>query len=126
MVAKNPYAQYNNNKVLTASPRELTLMLYEGAIKFCNIAIVAIEQNDIERAHNNIMKAGRIIDEFRITLDMSYPVAKDFERIYTYLSSRLLEANLKKDPEILEEVLKHLRTLRDTWKEAMGIAAKEV
>jgi flagellar protein FliS len=125
MVAKNPYAQYNNNKVMTASPRELTLMLYEGAIKFCNIAILAIEKKDVEKAHVNIMKAGRIIDEFRITLDTSYEVAQDFERIYVYLSGRLVEANLKKDIEILEEVLKHLRSLRDTWKEAMSIASKE-
>lgn len=126
MVAKNPYAQYNNNKVLTASPRELTLMLYEGAIKFCNIAIVSIEKNDIEKAHINIKKAQRIIDEFRITLDTSYEVAKDFERIYVYIANRLVEANLNKDVEILEEVLQHLRSLRDTWKEAMSIAAKEV
>lgn len=126
MVAKNPYAQYNNNKVLTASPRELTLMLYEGAIKFCNIAIVSIEKNDIEKAHINIKKAQRIIDEFRITLDTSYEVAKDFERIYVYIANRLVEANLNKDIEILEEVLQHLRSLRDTWKEAMNIAAKEV
>ena len=52
----NPYAQYNQNKILTASPAELTLMLYDGAIKFCNIAIMGVEQNDVSKAHNNIMK----------------------------------------------------------------------
>ena len=57
----NPYLQqYNNSKILTASPAELTLMLYEGAIKFCNIAIMGIEQKDIEKAHKNIMKTERI------------------------------------------------------------------
>jgi flagellar protein FliS len=122
MVAKNPYINYNNNKVLTASPKELTLMLYEGAIKFSNIALVAIEKNEIEKAHINIKKVQRIIDEFRITLDMSYPVSKDFERIYLYITQRLIEANISKDKEILEEVLKHLRSLRDTWKEAMRLA----
>lgn len=124
MVAKNPYAQYNNNKVMTASPRELTLMLYDGAIKFCNIAIMAIEKGEVEKAHTNILKAGRIIDEFRITLDTSYEVAADFERIYIYISARLVEANVNKDIEILEEVLTHIRSLRDTWKEAMALAAK--
>ena len=49
---KNPYAAYNTNKILTASPAELTLMLYEGAIKFCNIAIMAVEQNDIEKVYS--------------------------------------------------------------------------
>lgn len=119
MALPNAYAQYNNSKVLTASPAELTLMLYEGAIKFCSIAIVAVEQKDIEKAHNHIQKAERIIDYFRQTLDMSYPVAEDFERVYSYLSRRLVEANIKKDKEILEEVNEHLRSMRDTWKEVM-------
>lgn len=121
-VMKNPYAAYANNKITTASPAELTLMLYEGAIKFCNIAIVAIENKDIEKAHVNIMKAEKIIREFRATLDNKYPVAKDFDAVYVYLLRRLQAANLKKDPEILEEVLKHLRTMRDTWKEVMKIS----
>lgn len=119
MVGKNPYAQYNNSKILTASPAELTLMLYEGAIKFCNIAIMGIEQKDIEKAHNNILKVQRIIDEFRSTLDRKYPVAEDFDRVYVYILQRLFEANIKKDKEILEEVLTHLRSMRDTWKEVM-------
>ena len=112
----------NNSKILTASPAELTLMLYDGAIKFTNIAIMAIEKHDIEKAHNNIVKTERIILEFQATLDDKYPVAKDFDAVYTYLIQRLREANLKKDPEILEEVLKHLRTMRDTWKEVMAKA----
>lgn len=121
MVGKNPYAQYNNSKILTASPAELTLMLYEGAIKFCNIAIMGIEQKDIEKAHNNILKVQRIIDEFRSTLDRKYPVAEDFDRVYVYILQRLFEANIKKDKEILEEVLTHLRSMRDTWKEVMKV-----
>lgn len=121
MVGNNPYAQYNNSKILTASPAELTLMLYEGAIKFCNIAIMGIEQKDVEKAHNNITKVQRIIDEFRSTLDRKYPVAEDFDRVYVYLLQRLFEANVKKDKEILEEVLTHLRSMRDTWKEVMRL-----
>ncbi len=121
MALPNAYAQYNNNKVLTASPAELTLMLYEGAIKFCNIAETAVEQKDIEKAHTNIKKIQRIIDYLRQTLDMKYPVAQDFERIYTYLGQRLVEANMKKDKEILEEVNVHLHSVRDTWKEVMRI-----
>lgn len=119
MVGQNPYAQYNNSKILTASPAELTLMLYEGAIKFCNIAIMGIEQKDVEKAHVNIVKVQRIIDEFRATLDRKYPVSEDFDRVYVYILRRLFEANVKKDKEILEEVLVHLRSMRDTWKEVM-------
>ena len=124
MLAKNGYGAYANSKIMTASPAELTLMLYEGAIKFCNIAIVGIEQKDVEKAHNNIMKVQNIITEFRATLDDKYEVSKDFDNVYVYLLERLKEANVKKDIEILEEVLKHLRTMRDTWKEVMAINAK--
>lgn len=119
MAMPTGYSAYQNNKIMTASPAELTLMLYEGAIKFCNIAIVAIEEKNVEKAHINITKVENIIAEFLSTLDHKYPVAKDFENVYNYLMERLLEANLKKDKEILEEVLKHLRTMRDTWKEVM-------
>lgn len=119
MALPNAYTQYNNSKVLTASPAELTLMLYDGAIKFCNIAIMGVEEKNIEKAHNNIIKTSRIIDYFRQTLDMRYPVAEDFERVYVYLARRLTEANVKKDKAILEEILMHLHTMRDTWKEVM-------
>ncbi|MGN0403046.1 MAG: flagellar export chaperone FliS [Acetatifactor sp.] len=122
MALPNAYAQYSNSKVLTASPAELTLMLYDGAIKFCNIAIIGIEKKDIEKAHNNIVKAERIIDYFRQTLNMDYPVAEDFERVYSYLTKRLMEANMKKDKEILEEVCGHLHSMRDTWKQVMETA----
>ena len=124
MPIQNPYEEYQRNKILTASPAELTLMLYEGAIKFCNIAIMGIEQNDMEKAHTNIMKTQRIIEEFRNTLDRKYQVAEEFDKIYVYVLQRLFEANIKKDKEILEEVNTHLRSLRDTWKEVMRLCNK--
>ena len=119
MLANQGYAAYANNKIMTASPAELTLMLYEGAIKFANLAIAGIEEKDIQKAHTNILKVERIIEEFQATLNHKYPVAKDFDNVYNYLLIRLKEANVKKDKEIMEEVLKHLRTMRDTWKEVM-------
>ena len=121
MALPNAYSQYNNNKIMTASPAELTLMLYEGAIKFCNIAVVAMEQQDVQKTHTNIVKAQKIIDYLRQTLDMKYPVAQDFERMYVYLSERLITANVKKDKQILEEVNEHLHSIRDTWKEVMRL-----
>ena len=116
------YDQYLRSKIMTASKAELTLMLYDGAIKFCNIAIMCIEKKDIPGANTNIKKTEAIIEEFLATLDHKYPVAKDFENVYNYIYDRLVEANLKKDPEILNEVLEHLRTMRDTWKEVMRTA----
>lgn len=121
MALPNAYAKYNNSKILTASPAELTLMLYDGAIKFCNIAIMGIEQNDMNKAHTNIRKVERIVEEFRFTLDRKYAVAEDFDRVYVYLLQRLLQANIKKDKVILEEVNMHLRSMRDNWKEVMRI-----
>ena len=125
MPLPNAYQQYANNKVMTASPAELTLMLYEGAIKFVNIALGAIEEKDVQKAHTNILKAEHIIDYLRQTLDMKYAVAQDFENVYSYLSKRLIEANIHKDKEIMEEVVKHLRSMRDNWKEVMKKAAQE-
>lgn len=125
MAPLNAYQAYNSSKIMTASQGELTLMLYEGAIKFCNIAIMGIEEKSVEKAHNNIMKVENIIAEFQATLDPKYEVSKDFENVYSYLQDRLREANLKKDKEILEEVLGHLRTMRDTWKEVMRLSKLE-
>lgn len=119
MPLPNAYSQYSNNKVMTASPAELVLMLYEGMITFCNRAIEAVENKEIEKAHINIMKMEKIIDHLRRTLDMKYPVANEFEKIYVYLYKRLVMANIRKDKAILEEILEHLHMLRDTWKTVM-------
>ena len=118
----NAAQAYGARKVETATPAELTLMLYEGTIKFCNIAIGAIEKKDYEKANINIQKARKIIVELQTTLDHKYPVAEDFDRIYDYIFHKLVQANIKKDPEILEEALVELRDLRDAWKEIMRTA----
>ena len=123
------FAQYKNNKVLSASGPELTLMLYDGAIRFLNIADVAIEKNDIQKAHDNIIKTEKIIEYLWNTLDMKYEVAKDFENMYSYIARRLVEANIAKDREILAEVNKHMHAIRDNWVEVMkanNIIVKEV
>lgn len=110
---------YGARKIETATPAELTLMLYEGAIKFCNIAMGAIEKKDYEKANTNIQKARRIVVELKTTLDHKYPVAEDFDVIYDFVFDKLVQANMKKDTEILEEALAQLRDLRDAWKEIM-------
>jgi len=112
---------YQKNAIMTASPAELTLMLYDGAIKFCNIALTAIEKTDVQRAHENIKKAEAIITELRASLDRKYPVWEDFERVYEYIYKNLVEANIRKDAGALEEALGRIREMRDTWKEVMRL-----
>jgi flagellar protein FliS len=124
-MVNNGYNQYLRSKILTASKAELTLMLYDGAIKFCNMGIMCIEKKDFPGANVNIKKTEAILEEFMATLNYKYPVANDFKHVYDYLHERLIEANLKKDPEILNEVLGHLREMRETWKEVMRTANTE-
>ncbi len=113
------YAQYKNNKIMSASGPELTLMLYDGTIKFLNVADFALEKGDVQKAHENIVKTERIIEYLRNTLDMKYPVAQDFENMYSYISRRLVEANISKDRDIVTELNGHMHAIRDNWVEVM-------
>jgi len=115
-------AQYGNsskNKVLAAQPADLTLMLYDGAIKFTELAIMAVDEKNVPDANTNIQKVEKIVTYLRETLDLKYQVSQDFENMYVYLYQRLVEANIKKDTEILKEVKEHLISIRDTWKQVM-------
>ncbi|WP_455714568.1 flagellar export chaperone FliS [Anaerosporobacter sp.] len=125
-MAFNYAAAYQNNKVQTASKGELTLMLYDAGIKFVNKAIIAIEKNDIQGANDNIIKAENVIMEFRSTLDHKYPVAKDFDIVYDYMYRKLIEANIKKDKEILEAVLVDFKEMREIWQEVMKQSKQQV
>ena len=104
---------------MTASPQELTAMLYDGAVKFITLGKMSIEQNNIQDANNAIIRAQAIVEELNNTLNMGYELSHDLRKLYTYILEGLFQANLKKDMEILDEVLPFVRELRDTWKEAM-------
>lgn len=121
-MTNNPYTKIKSNSILTASPQELTLMLYDGAIKFGNQAKVALNDGDIEKAHKLNLKVQDIINEFQATLNTDYEVSKGMELMYDYILRRLRDANMAKDVEILEEALSFIREMRNTWKEAMQIA----
>jgi flagellar protein FliS len=122
MVTANAQNAYKQNAILTASPEELTLMLYNGLVKFIMIAQKAVDDKDIQKAHENIIRAEDIIIEFRSTLDMQYELSQGLAMLYEYMSDRLMEANITKDREILEEVLHLAKDLRDTWAQAMKLA----
>jgi len=125
MVNSNAYETYRQNSVFTASPEELTLMLYNGLVKFIMQAQSYIEKKDIPKAHESIVRAQDILNEFKATLDMHYELSHDLARLYDYMLDRLLEANIKKDNEILAEVLHFAKDLRDTWAQAMKIAKQQ-
>lgn len=121
-MAVNPYAKYENNVAHTATKEELTLMLYNGALKFTNQAISAIEKGDLMKGHELIMRVQDIIREFQITLNKDIEISKYFDSMYDYMHNRLVEANISKDVEILKEVRDFIRQFRDMWKEAMKAA----
>lgn len=120
-MAINPYQKYQENSIATASGPELTLMLYNGAIKFCNLAIDEIEKKDIPKAHESIIRVQDIILELRITLNKKYPIALEMERMYDYIYDLLIKANIEKSIDKLEEAKVLIKNYRDAWQEAMKI-----
>ncbi len=119
MPPTNAASLYQGTKINTATPADLTLMLYDGAIKFCNIAMLGLEKSDYQKASTYIIKVQNIITEFRSTLDFKYATAKDFDVVYEYIYGLLVQANIKKDKALLEEALGQIRNMRDLWKEVM-------
>jgi len=117
--------QYQQSSVFTATPEELTLMLYNGCIKAIRLAEVTVEEKNYEKANYYICKAEAIIRELRNTLDMKYEISENLYNLYTYFLNRLIEANVKKDKTILEEVLHFVEEIRDTWSQAMKQARIE-
>lgn len=124
MALNNPYTKYKEQSINTATQEELTLMLYDGCIKFINISKIAIEEKKYDIANTNIQKAQNIISEFMVTLNMDIEISKNLLALYDYYNRRLVEANIKKDIEILEEVKVFITELRDTWKEAIVLSRK--
>ena len=122
MALNNPYNQYKENSVLTASPQELTLMLYNGALKFMHQGKLSIEQRNIQGANEALKRAQDIIDELNITLDMNFELSKNLRALYIFVNERLFEANIKKDIKYIDEAYNMVTELRDTWKQAMKLA----
>ena len=96
-------------------------MLYDGAVRFLNQAKAGFAEKNIEKIHNNIVKVQNIITEFESTLDMKTggEFAQNLFALYEYINNQLLLANIKKREECLDEALKHMTELRDTWRQAV-------
>lgn len=122
----NALNQYKQNTVLTATPEELTLMLYDGGIKFMNIGKYSIEKNETMKASNALIRAQDIVSELDASLDMNYEVADNLRNLYGFVMDKLIDANINKEIEPIEEALEIFVEMRDTWKVAMKDVKKMV
>ena len=118
----NPYAKMRENAVMTAPKEELTLMLYDGAVRFVNQAHAASKEKDVNKTHYFLLKTQEIIREFQLTLDRKHEISQHFDTMYEYIHRRLVEANVSKAPETIQECGDLIREMRDTWREAITIA----
>lgn len=114
-----PFQAYENNAVNTASKGQLTLMLYNGCIKFIKQAIKYSEEKNYEEKNKHIQKAQAIIQELMLTLDPQADISKQLMPLYEYTNYQLQQGNIKNDPESLKEALGFVTEFRDTWKEVM-------
>ena len=121
----NAAEAYKRQQVLTATPEALTLMLYNGCLKFMNEGMEALEKKDYEATNTALQKAQNIISEFRITLNMDYEISHQLFPLYNYVYDRLVEGNLKSDLKQIEEAKTIITELRDAWVLAMKKARQE-
>jgi flagellar secretion chaperone FliS len=124
-VKANPYKAYEQASVTTATPGELTLMLYNGCIKFIHQGKTAITENNIEAKNTSLQKAQRIIEELMVTLNQDVPISKELLPLYDYMHRRLVEANIQSSIEILDEVEELVAGFRDTWKEVIQVTRQQ-
>ncbi|UTR11752.1 flagellar export chaperone FliS [Evansella sp. LMS18] len=121
MAMKNPYANYQQKSIQTKSPGELTLMLYDGCLKFIRRGAKAIEEKNIEEKNTNLIKAQNIIRELMVTLKTDTAVAKNMMQMYDFILRRLIDANTHNDPKALKEAEEFVTDFRDTWKEVIKL-----
>lgn len=110
---------YNNAQVMTAPPGELTLMLYNGAIKFLKLAKSAMEARNISESNRNLQRTQDIISELMCTLNMEIEISKNLMALYEFMNHHLIQANIKKEPAMVQEVLELVEDLRNTWVEVI-------
>ncbi|HBX23712.1 MAG TPA: flagellar export chaperone FliS [Desulfotomaculum sp.] len=125
MAIHNPYQKYQQNSVMSASPEELTQMLYSGGVRFIRQGIECIENKEVENAHKAIVKAQEIYTHLADTLNNEIELAKQLSSLYDFMLRQLMQANSQKDAALLMEVLALAEELRDTWQEAMQHARRQ-
>ncbi|AQS59833.1 flagellar export chaperone FliS [Desulforamulus ferrireducens] len=126
MLAKDPYKNYQQNAILSAGPEELTTMLYNRLVKDLKLAQEQVTKKDYPAANGSICHAQDIISHLRNTLNIELEVGKNLEMMYEYMNRRLIEANVKKDIEILREITGYAEEIRDTWVQAVKLSRQGV
>ncbi|MFD1926881.1 flagellar export chaperone FliS [Sporosarcina siberiensis] len=121
MAMNNPYAKYQNNTVNTSTPGELTLMLYNGCLKFIEQAKRAMDDNNIEEKNKSVQKAQAIISELMLTLDSTYPISANMLVLYEFANNRLIDGNIQNDSALFDEASDIIKEFRDTWKQVIQI-----
>lgn len=121
----NAAEAYRRNQILNAPPEQLTLMLYNGCLKFIEEGMEAVGEKNYESANTSLQKAQRIISEFRLTLNMDYEISHQLLPLYDYVYDRLVEGNIKSDQNQLTEAKTIITELRDAWVGAMKKARSE-
>ncbi|MBZ4665464.1 flagellar export chaperone FliS [Mahella sp.] len=119
MALNNPYQQYRQSSIMTASPGELILMLYDGAIKFIKQAKGYIDEKDMQKAHDAIIKAEDIMAELMADLDPDYEISQSLYSLYEFINDCLINANIKKDKQLLDQSLELINDIRQTWAQAV-------
>ncbi|MBN2695378.1 flagellar export chaperone FliS [bacterium] len=127
-MALNPYQKYQENRIEGASQGEMIVMLYEGAIRFMNQGIIYIEQKNIEKANESIIKAQRIVNELQITLNFEAggEIAENLYRLYDFCMQELIRANIKKDSSGLTNSIQIFEELLSAWKEIVSNPDKTI
>ncbi|SFB11641.1 flagellar export chaperone FliS [Selenomonas ruminantium] len=124
-MVNNAAEAYKRQQIMTATPEALTLMLYNGCLKFMNEGKDAVEAKQYENANNLLQRAQQIISEFRITLNMDYEISHQLMPLYNYCYDRLVEGNIKSDTAMIQEAIDIIKELRDAWAQAMKKARQE-
>ena len=122
----NPYARpnaYRENSIMTASPEQLVVMLYDGAGRFLRQAQGPMNDGSLQQASEKLSRAEAIIDELLATLDMDAgEVADRLQSIYVFCKMRLIEARIERDPVRVDQVARLLAELRDAWSQVRSPA----
>ncbi|MBU3135994.1 flagellar export chaperone FliS [Clostridium gasigenes] len=119
MYGNNGLNAYKNNSVNHVSKQQLLLMLLDGSVRFVKISRQAMEDNDIKKCHENIVKTQNIFTELMVTLDQNAGEwAVQMYRLYDFIKEKLVEANMKKDIKVLDEIIPLIEEIRDIWNEA--------
>jgi flagellar protein FliS len=131
-IRNNPWQSYRQVSTLTASPAQVVLMLYDGAIRFVELSISGFTKEDpiesVETINNNIQKAQAIINELNVSLNMREggEFADRMRALYNYMDDRLQQSNLRKTETGLREVIKHLTVIRDAWSQMLREGGKDM